>query len=306
MTLINGSENEAWNGDSGRRWVATADERDRVLAPVADALLAVASPSPGTRVLDVGCGCGATTLLAAVAVGDEGSAAGIDFSEPMLDVARQRAQDAGATNTTFITGDAQNYGFEPESADLVISRFGTMFFSNPREALANIGTAVVPAGRLCIATWQPLGANDWLIVPGSALLHHADIPAAEGSGPSMFAQSDPEVITETLGAAGFIDIRVEAVQVTFTLGHTVADAVAYLANSGPGRALLETIPDGAARDAALADVHDVLQVHADGTGVRLDGGILLTTATRRSESTGRNTSASRRNNLPGHQGIIST
>ncbi len=92
----NVSQFEAWNGDSGQRWVAGADERDRILAPVADVLLAVAAPTPGTRVLDVGCGCGATTLMAATQVGDTGSVTGIDLSAPMLDVARRRARAARA------------------------------------------------------------------------------------------------------------------------------------------------------------------------------------------------------------------
>src|SRR4249920_3902276 len=127
-TIANSSQFEAWNGDSGRRWVARADQRDKVLAPVADVLLAAAAPSPGSRVLDIGCGCGATTLLSAIPIGAAGSATGIDLSAPMLDLARQRAIAAGTTNTRFVHGDVQTYAFEPDSIDLVISRFGTMFF----------------------------------------------------------------------------------------------------------------------------------------------------------------------------------
>jgi SAM-dependent methyltransferase len=270
---------EAWNGGGGRRWVASADERDRILAPVADALLTLAAPTPGLRVLDVGCGCGATALEAAVLVGDTGSVTGLDLSEPMLEVARQRARASGATNPRFVQADAQTHRFESGSADLVISRFGTMFFSDPDVAFANIGTALTDEGRMCFTTWQPLAANEWLAVAAAALLLHTDVPPTV-DGPGMFGQSDPDVVTATLRAAGFGAITVEAAEVTFTIGQTIDDALKYVADTGLVRALLETIPEGAAREAALGDVRDRLAAHHDPSGVRLGGGIWLITATR--------------------------
>ena len=275
----NASQYEAWNGEGGQRWVAGADERDRILAPVADLLLTRAAPTPGVRVLDVGCGCGATTLRAATLVGDTGSVTGLDLSAPMLAVARQRAAVASATNTSFVQADAQTHRFDPGSADLVISRFGTMFFSDPDAAFANIATALATAGRLCLATWQPLAGNEWLAVLGAALLRHADLPPTI-HGPGMFAQSDPDVVTATLRNAGYRAITIDAADVTFTIGQTIDEAVEYLADSGPGRALLDTIAEGPPREAALADVRDVLANHHDQSGVRLGGGIWLITATR--------------------------
>ena len=276
--IANPSQFEAWNGDSGHRWVARADERDRVLAPVADTLLAAAAPAPGTRVLDVGCGCGGTTLRTAAQVGATGRATGIDLSGPMLDVARRRAAAAAAVNTTFLHADAQTHGFEPRSIDLVISRFGTMFFSDPDAAFANIATSLASAGGLCFATWQPLADNEWLAIPGAALSAHADLPES-ADGPGMFAQSDPSVVTAMLGAVGFGDITINPLHVTFTLGRTIDEAVDYLADTGPARVLLETIAAGPARDAALTDVRDALADHHDRSGVRLGGAIWLITAT---------------------------
>ncbi len=275
----NAAQFDAWNGDGGQRWVASADERDRILAPVADALLNLAAPAPGRRVLDVGCGCGATSLLAATRVGDSGSVTGLDISAPMLEVARQRAAGAGVTNTSFVRADAQTHRFAPGSADLVISRFGTMFFSDPNVAFTNIATALTPEGRMCFATWQPLAANEWLAVPGEALRHHADAPPMT-DGPGMFGQSDPDAVTATLRSAGFGAVAIEAAEVTFTIGQTVDDAVSYVTGTGLSRALLETIPEGAAREAALADVRDSLAAHHAPSGVRLGGGIWLITATR--------------------------
>lgn len=276
----NPSAFDAWNGESGTRWVATADQRDRVLAPAADALLVAADPQPGSRVLDIGCGCGATTLAAARAVGPTGHATGVDISEPMLDVARRRADAAGITNAGFVHADAQTHAFGPSSADVIISRFGTMFFSDPSAAFTNIATALGPGGQLCLATWQPLVANEWLVVPGAALLNHTEMPSAATDEAGMFAQSDPDIVTPILAAAGFTDVQLEATQVTFTLGRTLDEAVAHLADSGPGRVLLETVPEGSTRDAALADVREALLPHQDQSGVHLSGGIWIITAVR--------------------------
>lgn len=281
MTTTNSAQHEAWNGESGTRWAATADRRDQVLAPVADVLLAAASPAPGARVIDIGCGCGATTLATAPLVGPAGSVVGFDLSVPMLEVARQRAGASGAANTSFVAADAQTHAFEPAAADLAMSRFGTMFFADPEAAFANIATALVPGGRLCMATWQPLLANEWLIVPGAVLLRHTELPpGADPGAPGMFAQSEPATIASVLGAAGFSEITTEACSVSFTLGSTVDDAVDYLTDGGPGRALLDTITDEARRDEAIAEVRAELANHVDGEGLRLGGAIYLTTAVR--------------------------
>ena len=147
----NVAQHDAWNGDGGRRWVATADRRDEVLGPVADALLAAAIPAEGDRVLDVGCGCGVTTLLAGRAVGATGAATGIDLSEPMLDVARAGADDA--RNVRFLQADAQTHMFDAAAFDLVISRFGSMFFDDPVRAFANLADAMKTRGPN--GAWQP-------------------------------------------------------------------------------------------------------------------------------------------------------
>jgi len=277
MTAIaNHDQYDAWNGDSGTRWVATADRRDQVLAPIGDALLAAASPAAGERVLDVGCGCGATTLVAAEQIGHDGAAVGIDLSEPMLAVARRRAEQARTANAAFVQADAQTHQSESRS-DLIISRFGTMFFTDPTAAFTNLHRTLVPGGRLCVATWQPLEANEWLTIPGAALLQYANLPATGPAAPGMFAQSDPDTVRGVLAASGFDDVEIDPVSVALTVGATVEEAVDYLADSGPGRAVLESVDDRIRPD-ALAGVADSLRSHADGTGVHLDAAVWLVRA----------------------------
>jgi SAM-dependent methyltransferase len=276
-TAPNADQFDSWNGDSGQRWVATADRRDAVLAPIADLLLGHASIQPGDAVLDVGCGCGATSFAAAIATGPDGSVVGLDLSQPMLDVARRRAVDAGVPHLRFSQGDAQVHRLE-QTFDVAISRFGTMFFDDTVAAFANLARHLHPGGRLCIATWQPLVANQWLTVPGAALLGYGSLPEADGPGtPGMFAQADPVTIRSMLSDAGFVDVDSTPRTVPLVLGTTIDDAVEHLADSGPGRAVLETVPEHQ-RGAALAAVADVLADHYDDAGVTLDAAVWITTA----------------------------
>jgi SAM-dependent methyltransferase len=275
--VTNAEQREAWNRDSGHRWVEDAERRDQVLAPIGDALVAAAGPAPGERVLDVGCGCGATTLDTARAVGHDGVVAGIDFSAPMLGVAAARCQAAGLTNVDFVLGDAQTDRLAGPF-DLAISRFGTMFFDDQVAAFANIAGALRPGGRLCIATWRPLAENDWLTVPGAAFLGFGTMPDAV-DGPGMFAQSEPDAVIRVLGGAGFTGVGLEPVDLELTLGADVDEATDYLADSGPGRLVMETVPDHD-RNAALDAVRGVLAEHRTASGVRLGAAIWIITASR--------------------------
>jgi SAM-dependent methyltransferase len=277
-SIVNTDQYDAWNGDSGARWVASADRRDQVLAPVADVLLRAARPAPGEIVLDVGCGCGRTTLAVAERVGPQGFVTGVDLSAPMLEVGRQRADIGHVSNVRFVQADAQT--FRPDRPpQLVISRFGTMFFDDPVAAFTNLADVLAPGGRACLVTWQPLAANDWLVVPGAALLRHAPMPATDPDAPGMFAQSAPERVEQILTAAGLTDVRLDPVTVTLTLGATIDEAVDHLVDSGPGRLILESI-DAADRAEALAAVRDVLDHHLDDAGVQLDAAVWVIHARR--------------------------
>jgi ubiquinone/menaquinone biosynthesis C-methylase UbiE len=272
IEVANPEQYEAWNGDSGRRWVAGADRRDLVLAPVAEALLAAADPTAGEAVLDVGCGCGATTLASARAVTGAGHATGVDLSAPMLAVARERARRAALDNTTFLQLDAQSGPIAP--ADLVISRFGTMFFSDPELAFSHLRRALDGNGRMCLATWQPLAVNEWLTVPGAALLRFATLPDGDATRAGMFSQAEPEVVRATLHAAGFTRVDLDAVTVPLRLGGTIEEAIEHLVDSGPGRAALDAVPRGH-RPAALDAVRAVLDERASPDGVELNGAIWI-------------------------------
>jgi SAM-dependent methyltransferase len=278
MTIANQAEYDDWNGKNGRRWIADADRRDGVLQPLSDALLEASGLQTGDSVLDVGCGCGATTFGAAHIVSPSGTAVGFDISEVMLSVANQRAAQSDRRNVSFVAADAQTHTFEPEQYDIVISRFGTMFFDDPVEAFGNIAHALRPAGRLCMVTWQPLAANDWLTIPGAALLEYGNLPHS-ADGPKMFTQSDPVIVTSVLRDSGFSEINVTSQAVPLRLGADPKKATDYLADTGTGRAVLATVP-AHRRQAAMNAVRNALAQHQDSDGVVLDAGVLITTAAR--------------------------
>jgi SAM-dependent methyltransferase len=264
---------DAWNGDSGRRWADEADRRDRVLAPFADVLLDAAGLSPGERVVDIGCGCGATTLEAARSVGNDGEALGLDLSRPMLDVARRRQAAAGLENVEFVQSDAQTHRFAVDR-DVAISRFGTMFFADAVAAFGNVARGLRDGGRICLVTWQPLAANDWLTVPGAALLRFGDLPDTAVGGPGMFGQAEPDAVRSTLRAAGYDGVELTPATVPIVLGADLDDATDYLATTGIGRAVLDTIPADQ-RPAALAAVREALAGAVGRDHVQLDGAIWI-------------------------------
>lgn len=201
----NEAQRQFWN-DPARvaRW--KADEPG--LAAVAEPLLVAAAPATRERVVDIGCGGGLTTLLAAGRVGPEGSAVGIDLSAPFVELARGRAAEAGLSNATFEVGDAQTVSLAQAPFDAAISRFGVMFFDDPVAAFTNIRRQIRPGGRLAFACWQIQAENRWY--PAEVLRKYAPAPPAGVAGdgprrpaPGPFAFGRPEYVEPILAAAGF-------------------------------------------------------------------------------------------------------
>ena len=142
-----------WNGSAGHAWVDAQELLDHLFQPFEQTLVQAVSAAPGVRVLDVGCGTGSTTLAAARLLGTGGSCTGIDISDPMITAARARAERANAT-VTFIRADAQSHPFDTAGFDVIISRFGVMFFDDPVRAFANLRRAAAASGSLRFIAWR--------------------------------------------------------------------------------------------------------------------------------------------------------
>lgn len=260
-----------WNEISGPKWVAVQDLVDALIAPLGELALLRAAPQPGERVLDVGCGCGATTLALARAVGPSGRVIGVDLSAPMLARARARIEAEGLQNVELRQADAQTAAFDASGFDLVFSRFGVMFFSDPPKAFENLRRALRPDGRCVFVCWQPIAKNPWMLLPTMALAQHVPLPTSDPSAPGPFAFADDARVRDILARAGFAAPRFESAPASLSIGRGDLDGATDFALAiGPAAsALRESGADEAMRATVRASVRAALKPHASELGVRL-------------------------------------
>ena len=279
----NAEQIQYWNETSGPKWVAFHDLIDMQLLPLGLRTMESAHIVPGEHVLDVGCGCGSTTLELARRVGRQGSATGVDISSVMLERARRTAAQAGLENAFFENADAQTHAFTPSSFDLVFSRFGVMFFAHPDAAFANLLKALRPGGRLTFITWQAVHLNPWMCVPLMAAAQYITIPVpANPFAPGPFAFADAERVRGILSAAGFTDLGFEELQDTVTVagGSDIDQTVQFLLQMGPtGAAVREA--SASALEAVMAAIHEALQPYVTADGVRMEAAAWIVTGRRR-------------------------
>jgi SAM-dependent methyltransferase len=275
----NEAQAEAWNGPEAAHFVEHADRYDRQLEPFTQVLLERAALDPDRVVLDVGCGSGATTLAAAVTAE---RAVGVDLSRPLVELARRRARAAQIANAEFVIADAQTHDFAAGTFDVLISRFGLMFFDDPVRAFTNIRSSLDDDARVAFISWQGLHANEWLTVIADAVSRHAELPEFGGQarGPGMFALSEPDEIRTLLGAAGFDKVECDSYTPTIVLGGGggLEDSVDFLLSGGMPRGLLALV-DPSARDDVLRTVHAALADRfQDGVGIRVGTSVWMVTA----------------------------
>jgi SAM-dependent methyltransferase len=233
--------------------------------------------SPGDEVVDIGCGTGLTTRDSARAAAP-GRVVGVDVSERMLERARQLTSAERLDNVRYELADAQVHRFDAAGFDVAISRFGTMFFSDPAAAFANIAAALRPAARLVLLVWQPHDRNDWMRQIDAAL-GDAARPPQPGADP--FSLGDAEATAGILEGAGFDGLRFEDVHEPVLYGHDLDAALAIIRGFQDTRAALESLSDGEA-GRAVERLREMLAAHySDERGVALDSRSWLITARRR-------------------------
>ncbi|MGV9880198.1 class I SAM-dependent methyltransferase [Streptomyces sp. NPDC003006] len=276
--IVNTEQAQAWNGYEGDHWARNQDRWDAVNAGFNAPLLAAASIGEQDRVLDVGCGAGQTTRLAARRASG-GHALGLDLSAPMLERARVTARRECLDNVTYEQGDAQVHPLPDGAYDIAISRYGVLFFADPAAAFANIGRALRPGGRAAFVCGAYARDNEWL----RAFASLSDILPIDGfgapGGPGMFSLADVDRTRGLLSTAGFENVGTTRVEAYGIWGRDAADAADFLLGSGPGRHLTgQVTPE--IQERARHRLTEILRPYERDGAVRLLSTALLVTATR--------------------------
>ncbi|ANZ41070.1 hypothetical protein BBK82_38905 [Lentzea guizhouensis] len=261
MSEVNAEQAALWN-TSGQGWARVQDTVGQILRPFEELLVEKATEKPRTRVLDVGCGTGGVTRSIAEATGAE--CVGVDIAESMVAAAKEHGK------AEFLLADAQTHTFD-RSFDLIVSRFGVMFFADPEAAFENLRRAAEPGGELCFVTWRPQEENPFMLTGDRVAAEiNPDAPARDADGPGPFSLSDPDRVRQVL--AGWANVEVTPIDRTARLPEEVL--LPYLKNMGPVSRALKEAPE-AERDGILDRVRGAFDEYVH------DGEVSFPTATWR-------------------------
>ncbi|GAB3476283.1 class I SAM-dependent methyltransferase [Amycolatopsis cihanbeyliensis] len=264
-----------WNGAGARGWVEAQDLLDRMLKPVEDVLVDAVRPVPARRVLDVGCGTGGVTVAVATALGAGSRCVGVDVSEPMIAAARARTEREGAP-ASFIRADAQSHTFEPGGFDLIVSRFGVMFFDDVARAFDNLRRATRDGGELRFIVWRGMAENPFMTTAERAAAPLLpNLPDRDPDAPGQFALADADRVRRALAESAWTGIDIQPVDVACSLPEQ--ELARYVTLFGPvGRALQEA--DDRLRDQVVDAVLPAFAPFVRGTRVRFTAACWVVTA----------------------------
>jgi SAM-dependent methyltransferase len=288
MTNEVANENSArqmqfWNSAASASWVEKQARLDGFFAPLSVAGLTRIGATRGDRVLDVGCGCGDTTLALARAVGPSGTALGVDISAQMLDRARARAAEEGLGHVSYLLSDAGAYPFKKAGFDLVFSRLGVMFFGDAPAAFANLRRAVRPGGRMVFVCPRAPAECAFITVAVTAakpLLPAGAMPIPGPEDPWMFSLADPARVRRVLNAAGWSDVVLDPLDADMVLEEADGPeaAAAFSLQFGPLPRVLAEAGE-VTRAQVIAAIADAYRAMGFKSRVALPGGFWVVSAT---------------------------
>ena len=269
-SILNEEQFNYWDGEAGAIWVEHQQQLDQLLTPFTDDSIASLGSIEGRRVLDLGCGCGDSSIKLAAA---GAQVLGIDLSRPMLAQANHRVQNSA--NPTFLHADGAVFNSEHEF-DVLYSRFGSMFFKDPVDAFTNLKEALCRGGEIRLVCWQAPSLNPWMSVGGRAIASF--VPEMEAPrdprAPGPFAFSDPDYVRSILASSGFTDVSLTPVTQSLRVAADLETAVAFQLVIGPAARAFKTLPKDSVKMATQA-LKDALAPFETSTGVVMEGAVWL-------------------------------
>ena len=227
MSEVNKNQRDFWSGKGGDIWVERQNAMDTMLSPLGEAALNKLNLNEGENVLDIGCGCGHTTLNIAKRISSDGQVTGLDISEPMLKRAKESANEMSISNASFNCVDVQTDDMGEEVYSAAFSRFGVMFFEDPVAAFCNINKSLITGASLSFVCWQSPALNPWQSLFIEAVKKYVDLPSPPPRSPSPFAFMESEYVSSILEESNFQNIMIEGheAEVNMFSGRSLSDSV---------------------------------------------------------------------------------
>ena len=227
MSEVNKNQKDFWSGKGGDIWVERQNAMDTMLSPLGEAALNKLNFNEEENVLDIGCGCGHTTLNIAKRIGTSGNVTGLDISQPMLKRAKESTFEMSITNASFKCVDVQTEDLGDQIYSAAFSRFGVMFFEDSIAAFKNINKSLISGGYLSFVCWQSPAVNPWQSLFIQVVKKFLDLPSPPPRSPGPFAFMESEYVSSILEESKFQDITIEGheAEVNMFSGRSLSDSV---------------------------------------------------------------------------------
>ncbi len=276
----NEDQGEYWNELSGPKWVEEDEAMNTRLALITKGLFKTAALTKNQNVLDVGCGGGGTTEIAAKNVGSDGKVDGLDISVPLLALAKKKC--SYLEHVSFNFGDAQTYPLPVRQYDQIISRFGVMFFENPVKAFTNLHTSLANEGKFTFVCWSSIDENEFFHIPLDTVTAHLKIRRPEvTTAPGPLSLSQTAHTKNILLRAGFSNVQIKTVKTKMSSPDSVVKHAKLYLKIGPGAKLIgENNVGEDVFQSIFESLTKKLENHRDGNNISLEATVHYVVATK--------------------------
>jgi ubiquinone/menaquinone biosynthesis C-methylase UbiE len=280
MEETNKKQRDFWSGKGGYVWVEKQNAMDVMLEPLGNAALAKLPKNLGRHVIDIGCGCGSTTLSIAEQLNESAKITGVDISEPMLDQAKKVASEKNLSNVDFQVMDIQTELDIEGKYSAAFSRFGVMFFENPVIAFKNINRSLKEEANFSFVCWQSPKLNPWQSLSIQVIKQFVDLPSPPERSPGPFAFADADYLKSIMTDSGFKNINLESheQQVTMFTGKSLEQASNdYLSINPVVTEMLKEAPESI-KENISSSLQNLFKEYSNGNGLHFPSATWLVTA----------------------------